>query len=337
MNYDVVGIGNALVDIQVMVNDDFIERLGVPKGGMTLSTSENQARVLEGLSGHSKKISSGGSAANTIHGVGVLGGKTYYLGRVANDSYGRHYTEDMRACGVGFPGSGAENSGTGTSVVLITPDSQRTMITHLGISSTLHPDNVDETIVSSAKVVYIEGYLWTENATRAAALKMAEVAKKTGVPVAFSLSDAFVANLFGESLIDFIRWKVDILFCNEVEARALTKAEDTQSAYVELQGMADTVFLTIGADGSMAGRMDGTRVRVKTFPVKAVDTTGAGDLYAAGALYGLLGKRSLEESAIIASYCASQVVTHLGARMPVHSHTDIGKILHDYRKLDGKK
>ncbi len=333
MDYDLVGIGNALVDIQVITDDAFIESLGVAKGGMTLSSRQEQIRVLEKLSDHPKKLSSGGSAANTIHGVGVLGGKTYYLGRVANDSYGKHYTEDMQSCGVGFPGSASENENTGTSVILITPDTQRTMLTHLGISASLHADNIDETIVRASKMVYIEGYLWTGVESRAAAQKMADLAKKERIPVAFTLSDSFVADGFKESLVDFIRRNVDILFCNEIEATTLTNQSDVIMAFKKLQVMADTLFVTLGAKGSLVGTIEGQYARVKTFPVKALDTTGAGDLFAAGAIYGLLNKFSLKECAIVGSYCASQVVTHLGARMPVHAHTDVSKILQSYQEL----
>ena len=147
MNYDLVGIGNALVDIEVQVDDAFIEKASVTKGGMTLSSIEDQNKILESLQSSSKKISSGGSAANTIHGASVLGAKSYYLGRVANDTHGKHYIEDMQNCGVGFSGSGSDGQGTGTCVVLITPDTERTMLTHLGVSSLLHPANVDEAIV----------------------------------------------------------------------------------------------------------------------------------------------------------------------------------------------
>lgn len=333
MNYDVVGIGNALVDVQVMVDDAVIETLKVTKGGMTLTAREDQAWILKNLSDHPQKISSGGSAANTIHGIGVLGGRGYYLGRTANDAYGRHYTEDMQACGVGFPGPGSETDGTGTSVILITPDGQRTMLTHLGVSASLHADNVDETIIRGSRMVYIEGYLWTGEESRKAAVKMAEVAMNQGLPVAFTLSDGFVADGFKESLVDFIRWHVDILFCNEVEAKTLIGTGSVDEAFEELQGMADTLFVTLGGDGSRAGKIAGDRARVRAFPVKAVDTTGAGDLYAAGALYGMLQNKPLEECAIIGSYCASQVVTHLGARMPVHSHTDVERILKSYREM----
>ena len=333
MNYDLVGIGNALVDIEVQVDDAFIEKTSVTKGGMTLSSIEDQNNILESLSSSPKKISSGGSAANTIHGASLLGAKSYYLGRVANDSHGKHYTEDMQNCGVGFSGPGSDEQGTGTCVVLITPDTERTMLTHLGVSSSLHPENVDETIVKNSRGVYVEGYLWTGDGTREAGQHMAGIAKKEGIPVSFTLSDAFVVNSFKESLIEFIDSYVDILFCNEVEAQAMTGESDSLSAFKKLQATVDTVFLTLGSKGSLVGKGGQEPVEVKTFPVKAVDTTGAGDLFAAGALYGVLNNHSLEESAVIGSYCAAQVVSHMGGRLPLSSHTDAAKILSEYQKL----
>lgn len=333
MNYDLVGIGNALVDIEVQVDDAFIEKTSVTKGGMTLSSIEDQNNILESLRSSPKKISSGGSAANTIHGASLLGAKSYYLGRVANDSHGKHYTEDMQNCGVGFSGPGSDEQGTGTCVVLITPDTERTMLTHLGVSSSLHPENVDETIVKNSRGVYVEGYLWTGDGTREAGQHMAGIARKEGIPVSFTLSDAFVVNSFKESLIEFIDSYVDILFCNEVEAQAMTGESDSLSAFKKLQATVDTVFLTLGSKGSLVGKGGQEPVEVKTFPVKAVDTTGAGDLFAAGALYGVLNNHSLEESAVIGSYCAAQVVSHMGGRLPLSSHTDAAKILSEYQKL----
>lgn len=331
MMYDLLGIGNALVDIEVQVADVFIEKASLTKGGMTLSTSEDQAKLLKALNGYPMKTTSGGSAANTVHGLSVLGGKAYYLGRVAGDAYGHHYTQDMTSCGVGFPGPGAETEGTGSCVVMVTPDTERTMHTCLGVSSALHPDNVDETIVNNSKMVYIEGYLWTGDETCRAATRVMEIAKKSGIPVAFTLSDAFIANSYKEALIDFIRWNVNVLFCNEVEGLALTNTDDPETAFNTLKGMAETVFFTRGKNGAWAGRTGEPRVHASAFPVKALDTTGAGDLFAAGALYGLIKKHNLKESAIIGSYCAGQVVTHLGGRLPVGTHTDAHKILKSYK------
>ncbi len=336
MNFDLVGIGNALVDIEVLVEDAFIEQNRLTKGGMALFSHEDQERVLNMLKDHPRKVSSGGSAANTLHGFSVLGGSAYYFGRVANDAFGRHYTDDMKLCGVGFSGPGAEPAGTGTCLVLVTPDSERTMLTHLGVSSSLHPENVDEALLDRVAMVYIEGYLWTGEETRAAAMRLAEAAKKNGIPVAITLSDAFVVNSGKDSLVEFIRWNADILFCNEAEARAMAGSDNLEAAFRELKAMSDTVFLTLGARGSWAANGGGEKVVTEVFPVRPVDTTGAGDLFAAGVLYGLSRNHSLEEAAIIGSYCAAQVVTHLGARMPVHSHTRVADIFAAFRAR-GKK
>ena len=207
------------------------------------------------------------------------------------------------------------------------------MLTNLGVSSSLHSRNIDETIVKNARGVYIEGYLWTGDDTREAGQHMARIAKEERIPVSFTLSDAFVVNSFKESIIEFIQSNVDILFCNEVEAQAITGETDFIVAYEKLQAMVDTVFLTLGSKGSLVGKNGLKPTQVQTFPVHAVDTTGAGDLFAAGALYGLLKDYSLEESAILGSYCAAQVVSHMGGRLPLNAHTDAIKILSEYKKL----
>jgi len=330
MKYDLVGIGNALVDIEVRVEDEFIKQNSLTKGGMTLSSEEEQEKILKELEGHVTKISSGGSAANTVHGVSVLGGQAYYLGSVANDLYGCHYTEDMQSCGVGFPGTGSGSSTTGTCVVLVSPDSERTMLTHLGVSSQLNTNNIDETIIRNAGMVYIEGYLWTGDGTRNAALKLAEIAKKIKIPVAFTLSDAFVVTSFKNQLVDFIQRNVDILFCNDVEAMAMAETKSIQEAFEVLKDMANTLFVTKGENGSWVSSSNKDKVEVDVFPAKKVDTTGAGDLYAAGALYGIIKKHSLKESAIIGSYCASEVVSHMGARISAHSHVSTKEIINSY-------
>lgn len=337
MNYDVVGIGNALVDIQVQVNDEFIQEAGLTKGAMTLVDTPDQQKLLqklEGNSGSTKNVCSGGSAANTIHGLGAVGAKAYYIGKVANDTYGLHYTQDMADCKVGFPGPDAETGGTGTSVVLISPDAQRTMATNLGISVSLSENNVDETILKGAKYVYVEGYLFTGDTTKAAAIKFARLAKKMGIPVAFTLSDAFVVNAFRDAVMDFIQWDVDILFCNEVEGLALAGKDTAEEAFHDLSQLADTVFFTRGKEGAWGKKSGEDRVSVTGFPVKAIDTTGAGDLFAAGSLYGLLHQKSMKECCILGSYYASRVITHLGARLPAHTDHSIHKIMELYSEQE---
>jgi sugar/nucleoside kinase (ribokinase family) len=333
MEYDLLGIGNALVDIEVHVDDEFIVQNSLTKGGMTLFSVEKQQKILKELHGLSTKISSGGSAANTVHGLSVLGGKAYYIGRVANDVYGKHYAEDMMSCGVAFSEAGDGLSNTGTCVILVTPDSERTMLTHLGVSSSLHPDNVDEKSIKNSKMVYIEGYLWTGENTRNAAEKLALLAKKNKTPVAFTLSDAFIVNSFKKQLTNFIQKNVDILFCNEIEAKAMAETDNTQEAFDVLKGLVETIFVTRGENGSWVSSAAKEKVAVNIFPTKAVDTTGAGDLFAAGALYGIIRNYNLKESAIIGSYCASEVVSHMGGRMPVGSDADAEKIIQKYQKL----
>ena len=333
MKFDLLGIGNALVDIEVRVDDEFIEQNSLTKGGMTLFSVEKQQKILKKLHSLSTKISSGGSAANTVHGLSVLGGKTYYIGRVANDVYGKHYAEDMLSCGVAFPGTGNGFSNTGTCVILVTPDSERTMLTHLGVSSLLHPGNVDEKTIENSGMVYIEGYLWTGENTRNAAEKLAQIAKKNNTPVAFTLSDAFVVSSFKKQLTDFIRHNVDILFCNDLEAKAMIGTEDLQKAFSGLKEMSQTIFVTRGGRGSWASSPTEEKVAVNVFPTKVVDTTGAGDLFAAGALYGIIRNYSLKESAILGSHCASEVVSHMGGRMPVDSEVNAAKIIDKYQLL----
>ena len=333
MKFDLLGIGNALVDIEVRVDDEFIEQNSLTKGGMTLFSVEKQQKILKKLHSLSTKISSGGSAANTVHGLSVLGGTTYYIGRVANDVYGKLYAEDMLSCGVAFPGTGNGLSNTGTCVILVTPDSERTMLTHLGVSSLLHPDNVDEKTIENSGMVYIEGYLWTGENTRNAAEKLAQIAKKNKTPVAFTLSDAFVVNSFKKQLTDFIRDNVDILFCNDVEAKAMGETEDVQEAFDELKKIAETIFVTRGEKGSWASNPTEEKVAVNVFPTKAIDTTGAGDLFAAGALHGIIRNYSLQESAILGSHCASEVVSHMGGRVPVDSEVSAAKIIDKYQLL----
>lgn len=334
--YQVVGIGNALVDVQVQVDEEFLKGLSFPKGGMTLSEHGEQEELLKKLKSKSKNICSGGSAANTIHGLGALGAKTYYIGRVADDEYGRHYTQDMADCSVGFPGPDSASSGTGTSVVLITPDAQRTMVTNLGISSSLHADNVDETLLRDASIVYIEGYLFTGEATREAAKKVARMARRLGKKVAFTLSDVFVVQSFQHEVRQFLEWHTDILFCNDTEGMAMVGSQNPLQAFEYLSGICANVFFTRGRKGAWGKNEAGDVAKVNPFPVKALDTTGAGDLFAAGALYGMLHDRTIEECCILGNYVASEVVTHLGARLPAHSHTSIPKILDLYRdRLEG--
>ena len=313
MSYDVYGVGNALVDIQATVDDDALGQLGYSKGIMTLVEEADQTRVLSALQSKPVNRCAGGSAANTIIGIADLGGQAAYAGKVADDELGAFCLQDMREVGVSIevptgPGQ------TGTCVVLITDDAQRTMLTHLGISSSLGPDDVDEDEIKKARYVYIEGYLFTGDATRAAAMKAIELAKANDVKVAFTVSDPFLINLFRDDFWKLIEGPVDLLFCNLEEARSLTGMTDPIECANEIHKHAENVAMTLGENGSILMH-DGEAIAIEGVTIDAVDTTGAGDMYAAGILYGITNGLSWKQSGHLASHAAARIVSQYGARL----------------------
>jgi sugar/nucleoside kinase (ribokinase family) len=313
MAYDVFGVGNAIVDIQLKIEDKFLTQISVSKGMMTLVESEKQVEVLGALAGKATNRCSGGSACNTIVGVAEFGGTAAYAGKTANDDLGKFYVDDLKKVGVTLPVKGGKGA-TGTSVILITPDAQRTMLTHLGISSTLSPDDLPEAEIAKAKYLYVEGYLFPGDATRAAALRAIDIAKKHGVKVALTLSDPFVINLQRDLIWKLIEGPVDLLFANLEEARALTGEHDPIEAARKIHKHATNVALTLGADGSLL--MNGDKaIPIEGVPTKAVDTTGAGDMYAAGVLYGITHGLSWKQAGHLGSHAASRIVSQMGARL----------------------
>ena len=327
MTYDVFGVGNAIVDIQLQVDDAFLHHIDVAKGLMTLVEAEQQVKVLAALAGRATHRCSGGSACNTMVGVADLGGKAAYAGKTADDDLGGFYVDDLRNVGVAVPVPGGHGATTGTSVILITPDAQRTMLTHLGISATLSPDDIPEAEIARAEYLYVEGYLFPGDSTRAAALRAIEVARQHGVKVALTISDPFVINLQRDLFWELIKGPVDLLFANLEEARALTGEQDPIAAARMIHRHATNVALTLGADGSLL--MHGEQVYpIEGVKVKAVDTTGAGDMYAAGILYGLTHGLSWTQSGQLASHAAARVVSQMGARLDRRFTSDeISKII----------
>lgn len=325
MAYDVFGVGNAIVDIQLKIEDKFLTQISVSKGMMTLVESEKQVEVLGALAGKATNRCSGGSACNTIVGVAEFGGTAAYAGKTANDDLGKFYIDDLKKVGVSLPVKGGEGA-TGTSVILITPDAQRTMLTHLGISSTLSPGDLPEAEIAKAKYLYVEGYLFPGDATRAAALRAIDIAKKHGVKVALTLSDPFVINLQRDLIWKLIEGPVDLLFANLEEARALTGEHDPIEAARKIHKHATNVALTLGADGSLL--MNGDKaIPIEGVRTKAVDTTGAGDMYAAGVLYGITHGMSWKQAGQLGSAAASRIVSQMGARLDKKfSAADIKKI-----------
>lgn len=313
MEYNVFGVGNALVDIQVQISDSHLERLGFPKGIMTLVDEATQTRVLSSLDHARVSRCAGGSAANTVMGVADFGGSAAYAGKVGSDGLGEFLLSDMRKLGVTIevPQSPGQ---TGTSVILITEDAQRTMLTHLGLSATLGPDDISADEIRKAQYVYIEGYLFAGDSTQQAALKAIRVAKEHGVKVALTISDPFLVGMHRDLFWELIHGPVDLLFCNLEEARSLTGLNDPVDCAQRIHHHAADVALTLGADGSLLMH-GGQVVPIEGVPVAAVDTTGAGDMYAAGVLFGITNGMSWKQAGHLASHAAARIVGQMGARL----------------------
>ena len=313
--HDVHAVGNAIVDLQVRVDPGFLRDLRLEPGSMTLVDGTRQQEVLDALKGRPVNSCSGGSAANTIAGLAELGGKGSFCGTVGDDEFGRFYVEDLRRLGVAVTERALQRP-TGTCLVLITPDAQRTMLTHLGAAAQLGPDDVESEPIARAKWLYVEGYLLPGEPTRDAALHAIAIAKEAGVLVALTASDAFCVRACRELIWDLLEDSVDLFFCNETEGRALTDLEDPLDvAHLIHRRAASSVALTFGANGSLLLH-ERQVFPIEGVGVKAVDTTGAGDMYAAGILRGITGGMPWPVAGRLASHAAARVVETLGARLP---------------------
>jgi sugar/nucleoside kinase (ribokinase family) len=313
--YHVTGIGNAIVDVIAKTDDAFLSRHDLAKGSMSLIDAEIAAR-LYGEMGPAVEVS-GGSAANTIAGLAALGGKAAFIGKVGNDPLGEIFRHDIRSLGVAFttpPGTGV--GPTARSFILVTPDAQRTMNTFLGASQALGPEDVDEVTIKSALITYLEGYLWDPPAAKQAFLKAIEIAKAAGRFVALTLSDAFCVARHRAEFKGLVETGVDILFANENEITSLYEANSFEEAAARVKGKVEVAVLTRSEQGSLILGRDAEHY-VPAKPVKVVDTTGAGDLYAAGFLYGLTHGFALPQCGKLASACAAEVISHIGARPEV--------------------
>jgi sugar/nucleoside kinase (ribokinase family) len=311
--FDVVGIGNALVDVLSHEDDDFVERLGLERGAMTLIETE-EAQHLYGSMGPGIEVS-GGSAANTICGVASFGGTAAYLGKVYDDQLGAVFAHDLRATGVvyGCPPA-ADGPPTGRCLIVVTPDAQRTMSTYLGASEHFGPEDVDGDLIAAAEVTFLEGYLFDRPEAKEAYWKASRIAHEHGKRVALTLSDTFCVLRHRSEWRDLVRDQVDILFANEEEARCLYEVDTFDEALAAARADVEVAALTRGPAGSVVARGDEV-AEVAAHPVpEVVDTTGAGDLYAAGFLYGFTHGRSLADCGRLGSVAASAVLGHTGAR-----------------------
>jgi sugar/nucleoside kinase (ribokinase family) len=315
--FDVLGIGNAIVDVLARVEDDFLVAEGLHKGSMNLIDTE-RAEYLYAKMGPGIE-SSGGSAGNTIFGLASLGGKTAYFGKVANDQLGEIFTHDMRSLGAHFntlPLVGGVP--TARSMILISPDGERTMNTYLGATAELTEQDIEEDIVTDSGILYMEGYLWDKENAKNAFRKAAKVAHAAGRKVSITLSDSFCVDRFREEFLELIQTKqVDIVFANESEAKALYQTSDRATALNALRQDTALSAVTLGKEGSVAIAGNQTHHVPACSIRELVDTTGAGDLYASGFLYGLSQDMSLEKCTMLGNFCAAEVIQHVGPR-PEH-------------------
>ena len=310
---DVVGIGNAIVDVLVHSDDAFLAKHGLAKGAMTLIDAA-RADALYARMGPAVEVS-GGSAANTLAGLAALGGRGAFVGKVCDDQLGAFFAHDIRAAGVRFETPPAADSApTARCFIVVTPDAERTMNTYLGACVELGPDDVDEALIAAAAVTYLEGYLWDPPAAKQAFRKAVRIAHDHGRPVALSLSDAFCVARHREEFRGLVADHVDVLFANEAEIASLYEVDDFDSAVERVRGRCEVAALTRSEKGSVIVTDQETRV-VAAHPVaEVVDVTGAGDLYAAGFLYGLTRGWDVGRCAGLAGLAAAEVIGHIGAR-----------------------
>jgi sugar/nucleoside kinase (ribokinase family) len=322
MELDVYALGNALVDIRVQVEDSLLAELGLKKGKRYPTGRYRQQKILQMLLGRDSldsarkmgklKTAAAGSAANTIYGISQLGGTAGFCGKIANDELGALYTKHMKQSGVVFN----ENTGqgmTGTCVVLISDDAHRTMLTCLGISGRIDYEDIDEELLRHSKYIYLEGYLFESECAARTMLRTVAVAGKNGVKIALTASDPGCVERHRDLLVQLIRNDVDLLFANAREAQALSSANNIEAALRILSGWCEIVAVTDGVHGSLVS-FNGEITKIPPHRVSAVDTTGAGDAYAAGLLYGITHGRTVKESGTIASFFSANVVAQIGPR-----------------------
>ncbi|MFB9261797.1 adenosine kinase [Bradyrhizobium erythrophlei] len=315
--YDVLGIGNAIFDVLVQTDEAFLGRHGMAKGSMSL-IDEARATAIYRDMGPATEMS-GGSAANTIVGIGNLGARAAYVGKVKDDQIGRLYTHDIRAAGVTFDTKpAADGPATGCSYILVTPDGERTMNTYLGAAQDLTPDDIDPAQIAAAGIIYLEGYLWDPKNAKDAFVKAATIAHGAGRQVALTLSDAFCVDRYRDEFLDLMRkGTVDLVFANEAELHSLYQTADFDTALKQYQNDTRLGVVTRSEKGCVVVSKDGVTA-VPAFPIdRLVDTTGAGDLFAAGFLFGLVRNAGYDAAGRLGALAAAEVIQHIGARPQV--------------------
>ncbi len=315
--YDVLAIGNALFDVLVRAEDDFLVKHGMAKGGMALIDEARAAAIYADM-GQATEMS-GGSAANTIVGLASLGARAAYVGKVKDDQIGRLYSHDIRAAGVTFDTKPASDGpATGCSYILITPDGERTMNTYLGAAQDLGPADIDPEQIAASALVYLEGYLWDPKNAKEAFLKASQIAHGAGRQVALTLSDPFCVDRYRDEFLELMRsGTVDLIFANESELHSLYQTSDFDSALNQLQNDVGLGVVTRSEKGCAVVAKDAVTLVPAARIEKLVDTTGAGDLFAAGFLFGLARNAGYENAGRLGALAAAEVIQHIGARPQV--------------------
>ena len=324
--YHVYGIGAALVDTELDVTDADLTNMQVDKGLMTLVDQARQAELLGHLENHlvHSKRASGGSAGNTIIAASYFGGSTFFSGKVANDENGDFYMQDMRNAGVDTVAVAAEDGVTGKCLILITPDAERSMNTFLGASETFSARELDEQAIADSEYLYIESYLVTSDSGRAAAIQAREAAQKNGTKIAISFSDPGIIAYFGDGVKAIMGDKVDLVFCNHDEALSFAKVDNISDAIEVIKLVANEFVITLGAKGALI--FDGNElISISGVEVEAVDTNGAGDMFAGAYLYGITHAMSREAAGDFASAAAAKVVSQYGPRLEADDYRAIVK------------
>lgn len=321
--YHVYGVGNALVDMEFEVEDAFFKQNDIEKGVMTLVDEARQHELIARLDAFEGKKASGGSAANTVIAMSYFGGTSFYSCKVSNDELGDFYVNDLKEAGVDSNvGDGRKDGITGKCLVMVTPDAERTMNTYLGITETFSIDELHQDALRDSEYLYIEGYLVTSSTGRHAAIEARKIAEEAGVKTALTFSDPAMVKFFKDGLIEMIGDKVDLLFCNEAEAKSFAGTDDLTQAIAAIAKIASTYAVTLGSQGALV--YDGkNQIEISPHDVKAIDSNGAGDMFAGAFMYGITHGHSFYEAGNIASLASARVVSQFGPRLSAAEHKEI--------------
>jgi sugar/nucleoside kinase (ribokinase family) len=312
--FQLCGLGNALVDIFLDLSEEDFAALGIERATMRLVELDEQRQLLQRFRDREPRLVSGGSVANSVIAFSQLGGQAAFLGCVGDDRYGLFYQTEFEELGIDFGNPAIVGETTGTCLCIVTPDAERTMRTCLAVSSHLAARHVEEARIRDAEWLFIEGYVFANPATGQGAIREAlRVAKKHGVKVALTCSEAFVVNVFGDAFFEALK-QADLLFCNSSEACAVAKAQEAQEAFARLKGLVPSCVVTAGPEGAYV-RHGGVEAHVPAFPCEPRDLTGAGDMFAGAFLYGITHGVPADRAARAACFLAMKVITQVGARL----------------------